>query len=733
MEPKAAQKTDPVWSILPSYDMYQNTFNGGQDPPQYGEAASVHESSYSPSYLSSDANTETTPATSYENRLNLDVADTVLSTSSPSLIVADESTHTWRETILDNIDNLRNYSSSDNSYTQNVELSVHFTEDVGQSGVVPKHIDPLQFEYKQGDYLNGYILIKNNCSFPLPFNMFYVLFEGNLTVTDKGHTPKKEKIKVRKYLEMYDFAASWNQSRIDRLLSEKNDGQTTCLGLIDPVDLAKLRIAGRELEPGVLYKRFFTFKIPERLLDTECNNHNLPSHTALPPTLGLSEKEKRLMGNLWETSNDFSFIDTSTNYSVLARFIGKASDFKVNDKFDLDTKLIDAAGDEFIIFRESRSFIRVVQESLVLSSAEKHMNAETARILYDNLFGRIQEKLELGAQMRKLLAEGKPVTNILPANNSIANSGDAVSNALKTRHLYTRLDDLSKRIDSEIIKPKDYLISIPIIKKRLLGAVKYQGMFQISSPKTDYILNYMSPRRFKNASENKNLWKLEAPIKISFQPADCLQGAKAPYISNIVPELVVFTMKAGKFPVPVEITHDHLFQNKSCKIVDFKLTDNFENIVQKPFKKFSLEFYSALKEIGSKDFKVEKSLLEDVCALAAVESKTNHLSLRNAFIIETDGSVKDLETQPAIEMESRDGIFCKEFSLVVDASKAQKKSPSTKNISADYSSVDEFCLVPSFQNCSLARMYYLRLLIKISTGEMIELKLPVTIAKIPSN
>lgn len=429
---KPYQKEDPVWSILPSYDMYQNTFNGGIDPPQYHEEASVQESVSSISQFSSEISTEATAASSYENVSDSNADDTLLSASIPSLIVADESTQTWRETILDNIHNLRNYSSSDNPYTQNVELSVHFTEDVGKKGVAPQHVDPLQFEYKEGDYLNGYIYIKNKCSVPIPFDMFYVLFEGNFIVGERGFTSKQKKVKIKKYLQMYDFAASWNQSRVDRLLSETHEDQHVSFSSLDPQDGSYLGIVGRILKPGVLYKRFFTFKIPERLLDTECD-HNLPNHTMLPPTLGLSEKEKVSMGNIHQNSNDFSFLDTATNYGVLARFIGRASNFKVNDKFDLSTKLIDAKGDEFIIFREYTSYVRVIQETNLLSHAEKHVNSETSRLLYENFLGRIKEKLELGKKIKEILAAGGTVQDIPSTDHLTTCSSDPAFDEFKAR------------------------------------------------------------------------------------------------------------------------------------------------------------------------------------------------------------------------------------------------------------------------------------------------------------
>ncbi|GEQ71826.1 hypothetical protein JCM33374_g5512 [Metschnikowia sp. JCM 33374] len=684
-----------------------------------------------------DVSTEVTPVTSCQSLGPLNSVGDSSFESNPSVIVADESTtHAWRETLLDNIHNLRNFSSSDNPYTQNVDISVHFTEEVGKSGVAPKHIDPQQFEYKSGDFLNGYILIRNKCSVPLPFDMFYVLFEGNFTITEDGHTPKNSRINIKKFLEMYDFAASWNQSKIDRLLSEKTEAQYSKSFDIDPIDGAHLAIAGRILQPGVLYKRFFTFKIPHRLLDTECKYHNLSSHTSLPPTLGLSEKERLLMNIQTRNSNDFSFHGTSTSYRVLARFIGRASNFKVNDDFNFATKLIDVKGDEYIIFRERALFIRVVQESNVQNNSEKHIHAETARILYNNLLGRIKEKIDQGNAMKKVLETGGKLEDIFSPgfSENTPNCGNHVHQAYKARQLYTCLDNISKTSGPKMSKQNNYNISVPLIKKKLLGAEKYQGMLQVSSPKTEYILNYMSPKRIiSGTSQSKNLWKLEIPINISFEPADDFSHSKIPYITRVTPELVVFTVKAGKHPIPIELTHDHLFRNQSCKLVDFKSLDNFENIVKNPMKQYASELYSNIKQLGSDRFQVEKSLLEDVSALASLESKANSLNLRESKVVEKDGHSINLEKPISINMDNKDGVFSKEFSLVIDASKAQKRDTKSHKLPPGYLSVDEFCLVPSFQSCNIARMYYIRTLVGFSTGDTVELKLPVTIAKLPRN
>ena len=45
-------------------------------------------------------------------------------------------------------------------------------------------MDPSNREFKQGDYLHGYVTIRNTSDQPIPFDMVYVVFEGTFTTLD---------------------------------------------------------------------------------------------------------------------------------------------------------------------------------------------------------------------------------------------------------------------------------------------------------------------------------------------------------------------------------------------------------------------------------------------------------------------------------------------------------------------------------------------------------------------
>lgn len=734
-KPPKAAKDDPVWSILPSYYMYQSTFYGEQDPPEYVEVSTVSSEidSHAPSQWLSDENTPVTTISSRSNQIgdfnsNLRQEPMTSSRSSDSsLIVADELTNTWRETILDNIHELRNMTNSNNSYSQSLEILVHFTEEVGEPGKVPKHVDPLNYEYKQGDFLNGYVLIRNNGPDPIPFDMCYILFEGTFVVANTKDPSDVAPVKVRKFLDMYDFAASWNSALINRLVSFEG------CPLVDPLDGSRLCISmERRINPGQLYKRFFTFKIPLRLLDSECNDHNLAGHTELPPTLGLSRNEKNSWTHSHKPVDDFSFIDTATTYGVLARFIGKANKYNWGGN-DQAMKLINAKGEEFVILKEQRAHVRILQESNVLSEAEKQVNNEASRVLYQNLVNRVKETIEVGRELKHAieLLDNKSTIDISMRMAAVeAVQARAQNDAVKARQLYTRHDSWSRDTKFPISPPK-YNVVVPIIKKAVFGSSKAVGTFNVLTLKTEYLLNYISPKRFRyGETVDDAAWKIQVPFEVSFTPASIIsKGNHVPEITHVSAEFVVFTLKSNNRQIPVELNHDFLFKNDSSCPVDI-----FTHLVKRPLQEYAKELFQLSSDLGPSNFKVEKTLIEDLSAMVNLEEKYNNLVLHDVEVIESSG--KPCQSKKGVRVpwgEQNGQSLTKKFSVCVDIAKAQKKVPNPPLLKRGYKSYDEFTLVPSFQTCLLSRMYYLKVRIVLSTEQFVEVKVPVSIAKMPTN
>lgn len=720
--------------------MYQSTFYGEEDaPPEYLETASDCQSHISGS-VSQFSDVVASVATSGSSGVGSSTVPTLQSTSTESgflqnanMIVADESTTTWRETILDNISNLRDLTDGDNYFSNSVDISVHFTEDVGESGVAPKHIDPLLYEYKQGDFLNGYVLVKNLGTKPVPFDMFYVLFEGNFVFANVKDGKDRKPVKVRKFLEMFDFAASWNSASINRVFTD-NDSPFKCTPQMDPIDGAHLALENdKVLRPGWQYKRFFTFKIPVRLLDSECNDHNLSGHTELPPTLGISRRQKATLGSNKKPINDFAFFDVSTNYGVYTRFIGKASKYDAKAPKASGTKLIDTKGDEFVVLKKDCSYMRILQESTILSPGEKAVNKEAARVLYENFVRRIKEKIEVGDELLRAI-EHMDINKTVAISDRIA-AEEVVhvrsqSDQIKARQLYTRTDS-NRDIKVDSSKPQTYDIVVPICKKSIFGGSKDLGTLLLSTPKKEYQLDYISPKGFRSRVPiDTSSWKVGIPINLSFTPSSVLgKETKHPDITSIQAELIVFTVKSNNRPIPIELNHDLLFKNAPSKTSSSIRTDNFTHLVKKPMQEDATKLYKLSKLLGS-NFQIEKSLVEDLSALSNVEEKYINLSLNTLSIIDSSGVEHLLKNGLKLPWTNNGHTHNKDFTFVIDVTKAQKKAVNAPLIPRDdYKSYDEFCLVPSFQTCLLSRLYYFRFIVGLSNEEMIEFKLPVTVAK----
>lgn len=712
---------DPIWTILPSYYMYHLTFSGEVDPPQYQEFEN-DEHDESSRVLSYPSSAVPTSLTSYSQSSEYAPPDSPPDSDS-SFIVADENTRSWRETILDNINELRNLSDSDCAQSNAVSISIHFTKDVGQRGVKPEVIDPSLHEYKQDDLLNGYILIKNEGSEPIPFDMFYVIFEGNVTIADKSNVMSKTPKKVKKFLEMFDFVASWNPASIDRLPSD-----AMCSSMIphDPIDDSVLFISQeKKLLPNVLYKRFFTFRIPTRLLDSECNDHCLAGHTELPPTLGLSRDERLSWLSKENPVDDLSFVDLSINHSVKARFIGKAHKYGEAG----GGRLINARGEEFVILKEKCSYIRVLQESTPLSDIEKDTNNEAARVLFNSFMSQVKDRIEVGNELKKSLDQlGKGLTL---DSSFLLRAEDAVrarssSDEVKARQLYTRCDS-TRDIKASYSRPTNYVVSLTITKKQFLGKPKPLGSVMLTTPKIDYLMSYISPKRYRaGIPVDASSWKLDIPIELSYSPSSILNAAdfnKPPEITSVYGEMNVFTVKSNNRPIPIELNHDFLFKNGSDGD-----NEDFHSLVKQPVRDKCGQLYKLIKAIGLDNFPVERGMVEDLSALAKMEEKNLKLVLHHIKWEENKAPSTSKDNSPTWRRKSSE-TYTKNVTLHVDVTKAQKKGIQGIIPGESYKAYDFFTLVPNFQTCLVSRLYFLDLKINFNTGNVISFKVPVTISK----
>ncbi|KAK6463006.1 Bul1 N terminus-domain-containing protein [Scheffersomyces coipomensis] len=763
---------DPVWSILPSYEMFTQTINKNlniEDPSHL-----IDSNIYSPNgrlnlpaYNNND-NTIGTPSilSSASNDSSLishhHSASTSNSTASNSnstqIIVADETTNHWQETILDNIHKLKNLTFSNNTTSNNIDISVHFTKNVGVIGVKPIEIDPSFYEYKQGDYINGYVYIKSSHLETIPFDMFYLLFEGTFII--QGKNGSLEQIKIKNFLEMFDFSGSWNEAHINRLVTE-NYNIYTCPNLFDTIDNSYLSFGPDKLiQPNKLYKRFFTFKIPTNLLDSECNDHNLSSHIELPPTIGISYYEKILYPTTDRTTlKDFAMLDTSIRYGVLARFIGRKSLYNVtesdfqnycNNKNNNIAKLLNSSGDEFIILKESSNFMRILQQTKSLTKNQLAMRYIENKLWYNNLLSRINDKIELGNQLLLSIESNKFDSSIDISKQLSKTELDFLK--AKQEYIQGVHRDIKQTYENNNDKKVElYEIYQPVYKKSSLTnslSTKLIGTVKLSTPKEQINIDYIPPPKFRKLSplrfEHLESWKdviipidlsLILPSSIEYSSSISSMIKKLPEVRSFQAELIVLSIKSDEHAIPIEFHHDLIFnkpgsqKNARAQFID---NDTFTNNVVTPMRVESTKLYHLLKTLGSDNFKVEKQLIDDIKSICQLQEKNINLEVIDTKIINADDKlVTSCASIPWKQQLNQNQIeFKKSFKLNLNLESASLKAVDAKKYNpATYKSYDEFNLVPNFQSCNFARTYYIKVTLVLSNNDHIRVKIPVSIQK----
>lgn len=742
----------PVWNILPSYHMYTTTIYKGfnvsdeslTEPPSY-ETSSIHSAGRLSSVSTARSNSVVAQASSVASTRETEDSND----NSQRLIIAYEDTNLWRETILDNVHKLTNLTYFNKEVSNAVKISIQFTKEVGELGKEPILIDSRLHEYKQGDLINGFVLITNESNEPIPFDMFYVLFEGNLTVANTLDVNDRKPSKVERFLQMFDFSASWNHAYINRLITEYANAYE-CPLITDSYDDTKMGFSNRKLLPGVTYKRFFTFKIPENLLDSECG-HSLLDHTQIPPSLGKSRSEDYV--NLTykpdaTKTKSLSFIDTSISYGVQARFIGRASKYNVNQSKKNDPVLINSKGDEYVILKETNRFLRIVPQVRYLTPNQKAIKRKGSQILYKNLINRCKEKIKIGHELIQSI-EANKMDNAIDLINKL--SSQAPSDHVKFNQLYQPTSGAEcKRDLIDQFSEQNYNLISPYTKRSIRGSITPIGTLQVSTPKLEYILKYITPVEYRRGIDvdqsDLDTWNLRVPIELTFRIPQLLFGKKKklPTIKTIQSDLVVLSIKSDKHPIPIEITHDLLFKNEvnaESALKDRGLLDldDFSSIVKSQFNSYRKEIHKIFLQLPPEVFKLENLLVTDINCLSSLKEKHMNLQLEHLqyqVAGEDPESVnsKNLlnlnwthqDSDPSAYDDATQLVYKCKFDLLLDIVTAHLKVLGTfKNNNA----FDAFNLVPSFQSCYIDRFYYLKISINLSNGDTVHLKVPVDFEK----
>lgn len=706
----------PIWNILPSYQLYESTFSKNITP-------TVEDLRHNPPNYEYDS----PPAhASDSNGVSFDYFTGNI--TSTLRVPPHEIPNQWENSILGNTQRMKRLDDVNPKANSHLKVEIHVTEGPCSKGVPSKSIDIGSYEYQQGDTINGYVLLENESDTPLSFDMFSVVFEGKVTVIGDA-TDAKRPVVFYKFLNMFDYYASWTPANMsDKDILEVDN--------IDPVDGSRLRLPNEKVfKPHVLYKKFFNFKLPERLLDCACT-HNLIRHCEILPSIGLARdqfmqeirklrqpnvstrqkgitdfsigpskpgnqsQKKKPNSTFGERVKDLSFFDTAISYSVEARIIGRSSQFSQVPKTDY--------ADEFIIMKESSCFVRVIPRERITYEVELEALDAESRLIYRNLVDRINEKIRLGNE----------ILNKTDGTSEVSEKLDRTLSITKRRQLYTTGKPKPISALPLSTQPADcYSMAVPLKKKQTIASVpKVVGLLEMTSPKIDYRVKYVPAFKFyKREGDTSINTNIEVPIELLYTPSR--DSPKPPEIKSVSSEIIVFTYRSRKYPVPIEITPDLIYKNI------FGPNDDFEHNVCQTFKKYLADITSMTKKLDHEILGVDSQLIMDMKALANLSCKYHHLKVDD-LKISNEKSLANWNFNKEFKKNNNEGQFNKTINLTMDLKPLLSKESTNSN--------EDFLkgfltLVPNFQNCITGRFYFLHIVVKFHNHESVSLKIPFVI------
>lgn len=147
----------------------------------------------------------------------------------------------------------------------------------------PTNKQTLIREFSSGELINGFVTVCNKGAKPVKFEGFYVSLEGMVNVRNKD-THKSTTMRI---LNTHDLSAIWSYSQVE-LASGMNYDST----ILDQTDNSRLGLPNSKiLKPKLKYKKYFCFKVPKEILDTNCK-HQIPNHISLPPSFGVDDDKR---------------------------------------------------------------------------------------------------------------------------------------------------------------------------------------------------------------------------------------------------------------------------------------------------------------------------------------------------------------------------------------------------------------------------------------------------------
>ncbi|CAH2356067.1 hypothetical protein CLIB1423_47S00210 [[Candida] railenensis] len=531
------------------------------------------------------------------------------------------------------------------------------------------NIDPSTYEFSSNDIIDGNVIAENTSTENVPFTMFYIFLEGNIN----SHSLLNGKItKSSTFLQIIDLAATSSV-----LEAECDNSNSSEIGFASCG--SENREANNFMQPGLRYIKRFQFRIPKSLLDSNCKHSHITSHLDLPSTI-----EAPVKG---ESSKNLTFQNISISYDIHVKCISP-----------------DPQTNQYSILKEKSTEIRIVPRTKRSTHLEKSIQKSLVKYAYHEFINRLEDCIQHCKELRGLAL---PKDKIKHVHENLQSSTES------------ELEYFTSNNAFEEIFPYIKLKSGLSFGKK---AIKPLGEMKVEIPVEEYKISYIPSYKYIGGQEvdeaKLKSWNIDVPVNFSFT-ADSENINDFPTLKLAKASLVSFTISSevDNQNIPLELNHDMVFNNSNPE-------ENFSNLVTSKFEKYGSELidhYRNLKE--TQGFFPDKSLVEDVLCLSKLRTRKSELVIENIEYSSKESFSKS-EKNLAWKNESRNK-YTQNFTVHLDLTSATAKEIASKPTFGK--SYDNYCLIPSYQNCTMGRLYYIQLDLQLSNGKTVSVKLPASI------
>lgn len=707
------EDTTLLEDVLPSFEMHNYMFNR-----TIYDTENISSSGNPPSYEDLNFPTATT------NITPRDLNNFVDPTKNPNLLL---------------LNNLEKFQKIDLPLTVQVVL----TKSMPKLGSKQERENPVR-QYRPGEVVCGYITIENKSDDAIPFEMFLVSLEGELTVP---HPSKPEEVIRKKFLKTYDLSACFHYGCID-LESQGVSLQTR----LDEYDKSLIGFDNdRIIKPKIKHKKFFAFKLPHYLLDTSCFDQ-LPSHLRLPPSFGVDKTAFKGLARHIKVdpflgygrldrygspikTNDYALDGQSVSYFISVQFIGRKLDFykkfythetkheydfiflknvEYNFRVDTSSKVSNYSVDDSLSDISTTQQLKMIENLVTdkLNEIVERKNLlkigitdprEQDEIIFSNMSNnKKNEQLHHHPDLVPLLSDTK---SAMTDNEGFSR----VKTVKLVKDFFSKVEgELSVRLtmnrNSQLraIRPKQLKLASTKPTSKSNSSLSLSSHSQINSNASSYTSLRslpLAPSASIDSTMNDNGISFSSEslyIFLSFKCPDSKRNSKPnlPQTITFSPTLKVYNIQS---PYPISVTFDNKYLfNGGLE------PENLQNL-KKKFAFYYQELVDVLKDL---DTGMARSMYNKVNGLAKLH--VTEQTVKKLFETQTI----DLHNQWRFNQEQNSYECEFRIPLTFDSKNTEK--------------ISSYCIVPGFQQCLLSRLYAVDVEVSIKKAKAkLNMKFPV--------